>query len=84
MNYSEADKDKLKRIISEGITVNQEVDTLKEGLRDTIKAVAEEMGIKPGVLNKAIRIAYKAEQGKTREEFEELEESEEPEEPEKN
>lgn len=73
MNYSEADKDKLKRIISEGITVNQEVDTLKEGLRDTIKAVAEEMGIKPGVLNKAIRIAYKAEQGKTREEFEELE-----------
>jgi|TARA_B100001248_G_scaffold262726_1_gene261694 transposase-like protein len=73
MNYSEADKDKLKRIISEGITVNQEVDTLKEGLRDTIKAVAEEMGIKPAVLNKAIRIAYKAEQGKTREEFEELE-----------
>tara|TARA_A100001011_G_C13671684_1_gene579888 strand:+ start:52 stop:300 length:249 start_codon:yes stop_codon:yes gene_type:complete len=73
MNYSEADKDKLKRIISEGITVNQEVDTLKEGLRDTIKAVAEEMGIKPTVLNKAIRIAYKAEQGKTREEFEELE-----------
>ena len=73
MNYSEADKDKLKRIISEGITVNQEVDTLKEGLRDTIKAVAEEMGIKPAVVNKAIRIAYKAEQGKTREEFEELE-----------
>jgi hypothetical protein len=73
MNYSEADKDKLKRIISEGITVNQEVDTLKEGLRDTTKAVAEEMGIKPAVLNKAIRIAYKAEQGKTREEFEELE-----------
>ncbi len=73
MNYSEADKDKLKRIISEGITVNQEVDTLKEGLRDTTKAVAEEMGIKPSVLNKAIRIAYKAEQGKTREEFEELE-----------
>ena len=31
------------------------------------------MGIKPSVLNKAIRIAYKAEQGKTREEFEELE-----------
>ena len=49
------------------------MDTLKEGLRDTVKAVAEELGIKPSVLNKAIPIAYKAEAGKNPEEFEELE-----------
>ena len=71
--FSSADVDKLKRIVQEGIHVTQEVDTLKEGLRDTVKAVAEELGIKPAVLNKAIRIASKQEMGKAREEFDELE-----------
>ena len=71
--FSSNDVDKLKRLVQEGIHVTQEVDTLKEGLRDTVKAIAEEMGIKPSVLNKAIRIAYKAEMGKAREEFDELE-----------
>ncbi len=71
--FSSNDVEKLKRLVQEGIHVTQEVDTLKEGLRDTVKAIAEEMGIKPSVLNKAIRIAYKAEMGKAREEFDELE-----------
>jgi len=73
MTYSSQDVEKLKRIVQEGIHVTQEVDTLKEGLRDTVKAVAEELNIKPAVLSKAIRIAYKAEMGKAREEFDELE-----------
>jgi hypothetical protein len=71
--FSSADVDKLKRIIQEGIHVTQEVETLKEGLRDTVKAIAEELNIKPAVLNKAIRIAHKQEMGKAREEFDELE-----------
>lgn len=71
--FSSNDVEKLKRLVQEGIHVTQEVETLKEGLRDTVKAIAEEMDIKPAVLNKAIRIAYKAEMGKAREEFEELE-----------
>ena len=67
------DVDKLKRIVQEGI-LTFEVDTLKEGPRDTVKAVAEELGIKPAVcLIKQSPIAYKAEAGKNREEFEELE-----------
>jgi len=73
MTFSSQDVEKLKRIVQEGIHVTQEVDTLKEGLRDTVKAVAEELNIKPAVLSKAIRIAYKAEMGKAREEFGELE-----------
>lgn len=36
-----------------------EVDDLKSGLRDTVKAIAEEMEIKPAVINKAITIAHK-------------------------
>jgi len=71
--FSEQDSQKLKRIVQEGIQVTEEVNTLKEGLRDTVKAVAEEMNIKPAVLNKAIRIAYKAEFDKEREDFDELE-----------
>ena len=71
--FSSTDVDKLKRIVTEGIQVNQEIDTLREGLRDTVKAIAEEIGVKPAVLNKAIRVAYKAELGKQRDEFDELE-----------
>lgn len=71
--FSSTDVDKLKRIVTEGIQVNQEIDTLREGLRDTVKAIAEEIGVKPSVLNKAIRVAYKAEMGKQRDEFDELE-----------
>jgi threonine synthase len=71
--FSEADVNKLKHLIKEGIQVTQEVDTLKEGLRDTVKAIAEEMDIKPSVLNKAIRIAYKVEFAKAKDDFDELE-----------
>jgi hypothetical protein len=38
----------------------QEVETLQEGLKDTIKAIAEELSVKPSVLSKALRVAYKA------------------------
>ena len=71
--FSEADVNKLKHLIKEGIQVTQEVDTRKEGLRDTVKAIAEEMDIKPSVLNKAIRIAYKVEFAKAKDDFDELE-----------
>ena len=71
--FSEADVNKLKHLIKEGIQVTQEVETLKEGLRDTVKAIAEEMDIKPSVLNKAIRIAYKVEFAKAKDDFDELE-----------
>lgn len=54
------EKRKLQQVISEGMNVMSEVETLNEGLKDTIKAIAEELDIKPGVLKKAIRIAHKA------------------------
>lgn len=71
--YSQTDITKLKQIVQEGIHITEEVNTLKEGLRDTVKSIAEEMDIKPAILNKAIRIAHKAEFAKNREEHEELE-----------
>ena len=38
---------KLKRIIDEGANVLPEVEDLNSGLKDTVKAVAEELEIKP-------------------------------------
>lgn len=71
--FSDSDVQKLKQLINEGIQVKSEMEALKGGLSDTVKAIAEELEIKPAVLNKAITIAYKAEFGKTRDEFDELE-----------
>jgi len=58
--FSSEEKAKLTQLVNEGLTVMQEVDDLNEGLNDTIKAIAEEMQIKPTVLKKAVRTAYKA------------------------
>jgi transposase-like protein len=58
--YTPEEKARLTQLVSEGTRVMQEVDDLKEGLRDTVKAIAEEMSVKPSVLNKAIRTAYKS------------------------
>jgi len=52
---------KLKNLINEGLGVMTEVETLQGGLKDTVKAVAEELNVKPSILNKALRIAYKSE-----------------------
>ena len=64
---------KLTQIINEGSQVMHEIETLTGGLNDTIKAVAEELEVKPSVLKKAIRVAHKAEFGKTQQEQELLE-----------
>ena len=63
---------KLKQLVNEGIIVLQEVDTLNEGLNDTIKAIAEELEVKPSILKKAIKVAHKARLAQTNEENEEL------------
>jgi len=71
--FSGDQKIKLTQIINEGMQVMHEVETLNGGLSDTIKAVAEELEVKPSVLKKAIRIAHKAEFGKSQQEQELLE-----------
>jgi predicted regulator of amino acid metabolism with ACT domain len=64
---------KIKQIVSEGVTVMQEISDLTEGLNDTIKAVAEELEVKPSVIKKAIRIAQKDQWDQIYREFEDLE-----------
>jgi transposase-like protein len=64
INFSAEQKAKLTQVINEGMQVMHEVETLNGGLADTVKAVAEELGIKPNILKKAIRLAHKAEFGR--------------------
>ncbi len=71
--YTSDEVTKLKQLLTEGVQVNQELDALKEGLRETVKAVAEELETKPSVLNKAIRIAYKRDLGQTQDDMAQLE-----------
>jgi hypothetical protein len=65
-------KVKLTQLINEGISVLQEVDTLNEGLNDTVKAIAEELEVKASVLKKAIKIAHKQRLNEENEANEEL------------
>ena len=70
--FNQEAKTKLTQLINEGMSVLQEVETLNEGLNDTVKAIAEELEIKPSILKKAIKVAHKSRLNETNEENEEL------------
>jgi DNA-binding MarR family transcriptional regulator len=65
-------KIKLTQLINEGMSVLQEIEDLNAGLNDTVKAVAEELEIKPATLKKALKIAHKAKLGETNRDHDEL------------
>ena len=71
--FNAAETAKLNQIINEGMQVTMEIETLTGGLNDTIKAVAEELEIKPGILKKAIKLAHKSEFGREQQDHELLE-----------
>ena len=58
-NFNDSEKQKLIQIISQGSQVLGEVDDLRTGLRDTVKSIAEELELKPAMINKAISIVHK-------------------------
>jgi hypothetical protein len=64
---------KLKQLVKDGWQVMDEIKSLQEGLNDTIKAVAEELDVKPSVIKKAIRTAMKDDWEQTAKDFSDLE-----------
>jgi hypothetical protein len=72
-NFNAEQTRKLNQVINEGMTVMHEIETLTGGLNDTVKAIAEELEIKPNVLKKAIRLAHKSEFGREQQDHELLE-----------
>lgn len=73
ITFSGDQKIKLSQVISEGMNVLHEIETLRDGLSDTVKAISEEMSIPPAILKKAIKVAHKAEFHKTKKDQELLE-----------
>jgi predicted regulator of amino acid metabolism with ACT domain len=71
--FGDPEKAKIRQLIAEGVTVLQEVQDLNEGLNDTIKAVAEELEVKPSTIKKAIKIAQKGDWDRVFNEFDDLE-----------
>ena len=71
--YGAEEKAKLERLVNEGVTGMQEIEDLNLGLKETVKAVAEELDIKPSMINKAIKIAQKGDWEKVANDFDDLE-----------
>lgn len=72
-SFNGEEQARLKKLIQEGDQVLFEVEALNEGLKETVKAVAEEMDLKPSVLMKAIKVAHKASFQDEFDKFDELE-----------
>ena len=72
-SYGAEEKAKLERLIDEGSTVLREVEDLQEGLKETVKAVAEELNIKTSIINRAIKIAHKGDWSAHNEDWAEIE-----------
>jgi polyhydroxyalkanoate synthesis regulator phasin len=64
---------KLKQLVKDGWQTLDEIKSLQEGLNETIKAVAEELDVKPSVIKKAIRTAMKDDWEQTAKDFSDLE-----------
>lgn len=58
-NLNDAERAKVKELVDKGVDILRDIDSLKTGLSDTVKAIGEELDIKPAILNKAIRAAFK-------------------------
>lgn len=74
MKLSPESVGRLKQLVSDGVKVLQECEDLKEGLSDTVKAIADELEVKPAVLNRLIRDVQKNRTDDRREDNEILEE----------
>jgi hypothetical protein len=65
---------RLKQLINEGVAVLQECEDLKAGLSDTVKNMAEELEVKPAILNRLIKDIQKNRTADRRDDHETLEE----------
>jgi hypothetical protein len=74
MSFTPEQIAKLTKVIQEGVQVKREIDDLNVGLKETVAAIAEEMEIKPAVLNKAITKAFKGDFDKDQTDLEAVEE----------
>lgn len=73
-NTINLDKTKIKETIEKGLKLQQEIADLREDLKAMVTEAAQLVNVKPAILNKAIRVAFKSSLSKQREDIETLEE----------
>lgn len=71
---TQEEQNKLKRLVDEAISNAQHIKDLRDSFKDTVKAVAEELDLKPKTINKAIKMAMNASLEAEKEELETAEE----------
>ena len=65
---------RLKELVQDGVKILQECEDLKSGLSDTVKNMAEELEVKPAIVNRLIKDVQKNRTMDRREDHEILEE----------
>ena len=60
--YSPGDETKIRGVIASAVDIYREIATLKEGLKENIESVADEVDIDKKALQFAIRMAVKSSQ----------------------
>lgn len=65
---------RLKDLIHDGVKTQEEIESLREGIADTINAIAEELQIPAKLLKKVISIAHKGNFAEHESELKDLEE----------
>ena len=65
---------RLKQLVKDGVQIMQECEDLKQGLSETVKAIAEELEVKPALVNRLIKDVQKNKMNDRREDHETLEE----------
>ncbi|RYF20050.1 MAG: hypothetical protein EOO77_08845 [Oxalobacteraceae bacterium] len=70
---SSNDKVRFNEFFEGGMKVLQEIDDLKEGLKETAKALAEEYDVKPALLMRALGAARKSNLNEQRDDMAALE-----------
>ena len=54
-----AEKAKLKLLMRDGVQTLSDIATMKEGLKESVAKISEELELEKKYLQKAIRVAYK-------------------------
>lgn len=65
---------RLKQLVKDGVQVLQECEDLQQGLKETVKSIADELEVKPAIVNRLIKDVQKNKMNDRRDDHETLEE----------
>ena len=58
-NLTVEEKAMLVHVIEQGVNTLQEIAEMRESMKEDVAALADNLDVKPAIVNRAIRVAYK-------------------------